>query len=268
MVAESDDGEIAIPARAVLEETSTKVKVCGITNLADAELAASLGAWALGMIFFAESPRRCSAAEAQMIVAALRRRVELCGVFVNAPLGQIVRDSENLGLTMVQLHGDEGPAFCSEVRRRTGARVVKAAQVSGASDVQDLERFHVDFHLLDARSRAVARQGMRGGTGETFDWELLRVRRSKIPLILSGGLTAENVGEAIATAHPYAVDSASGTEASPGHKDPVKMRALFDAVAATSAQPQPDAQPEADAQPAPDAQPEPSTQQATIGQPA
>lgn len=256
MVAESTGAEIAIPAQGAFEEASTKVKICGITNLADAELAASLGAWALGMIFFAESPRRCSAAEAQVIVAALRRRVELCGVFVNAPLEQIVRDSENLGLTMIQLHGDEGPAFCSEVRRRTGARVIKAAQISGASDVQDLERFHVDFHLLDARAKAVARQGMRGGTGETFDWELLRVRRSKIPLILSGGLTAENVGEAIATAHPYAVDSASGTEAAPGHKDPVKMRALFDAVVATSAQPATSTQAAA------------SAHQATIGQPA
>lgn len=262
MAAETTGSEIAIPAQGVLEDASTKVKICGVTNLADAELAASLGAWALGMIFFAGSPRCCSAAEAQVIVAALRRRVELCGVFVNAPLEQIVRDSENLGLTMIQLHGDEGPAFCSEVRRRTGARIIKAAQVSGSSDVQDLERFHVDFHLLDARSKAIARQGMRGGTGETFDWELLRVRRSKIPLILSGGLTAENVGEAIAIAHPYAVDSASGTEAAPGHKDPVKLRALFDAVRATSAQPA------TSAQAAPDVQPEPNAQQATIGQPA
>ncbi len=220
----------ATPVLSALEAAFTKVKICGITNLPDAELATGLGAWALGMIFYAESPRRCSAAEAQVIVAALRRRVELCGVFVNAPLEQIVHDSEELGLTMIQLHGEEGPSFCAEVRRRTGARVIKAAQVSGAADVQDLERFHVDFHLLDARSKAVARQGMRGGTGETFDWELLRARRSNVPLILSGGLTGENVAEAIAVAHPYAVDSASGTEAAPGHKDPVKLRALFDAV--------------------------------------
>ena len=75
---------------------------------------------------------------------------------------------------MVQLHGDEGPSFCAEVARRTGARVIKAAQVAGSGDVRDLERFHVDFHLLDARAKAVARQGMRGGTGETFDWELVR----------------------------------------------------------------------------------------------
>ncbi len=208
-----------------------KVKICGITNLADAELAASLGAWALGMIFYEPSPRRCSLAEAQLIATSMRRRVELCGVFVNAPLEEIVAHSEELGLTLLQLHGDEGPSFCAEVRRRTGARVIKAAQVSGPGEVRDLERFHVDFHLLDARSKAVARQGMRGGTGETFDWELVRERRSKIPLILSGGLTAENVAEAMAVARPYALDTASGTEVAPGHKDPEKLRTFFGAIA-------------------------------------
>jgi phosphoribosylanthranilate isomerase len=212
-------------------ETCPKVKICGITNLADAELAAGLGAWALGMIFYDGSPRRCSHAEAQLIAAALRRRVELCGVFVNAPLEEIVRVSEDLGLTLIQLHGDEGPSLCAEVRRRTGARVIKAAQVSGSGEVRDLERFHVDFHLLDAHAKASARQGLRGGTGETFDWGLLRGRRSKVPLILSGGLRAENVAAAVAVAHPYAVDSASGTEAAPGHKDQDRLRAFFDALA-------------------------------------
>jgi phosphoribosylanthranilate isomerase len=214
-----------------------QVKICGITNLPDGELAVSLGAWALGMIFYDGSPRRCSPAAAQEIAATLRRRVELCGVFVNAPLEQIVRDSEQLELSLVQLHGDEGPAFCAEVARRTGVRVIKAAQVSGSGDVRDLERFHVDFHLLDARSKATARQGMRGGTGETFDWGLLRERRSKVPLILSGGLTAENVAAAIAVVQPYAVDTASGTELAPGHKDPEKLRAFFSAVAQTHPEP-------------------------------
>jgi phosphoribosylanthranilate isomerase len=215
----------------VEEPAFPRVKICGITNLADAELALELGAWTLGMIFYAGSPRSCSPAEAQVIAASLRRRVELCGVFVNASLQEIVRAGDELGLSMIQLHGDEGPAFCAEVRRRTGIPVIKAAQVSGSGDVRDLERFHVDFHLLDARSKATERQGMRGGTGETFDWGLLAARRSKVPLILSGGLTAENVGEAVRVARPYAVDSASGTEASPGHKDPDKLRDFFEAVA-------------------------------------
>jgi phosphoribosylanthranilate isomerase len=214
-----------------------RVKICGITNLPDAELAVELGAWALGMIFYEGSPRQCSPAQAQTITTVLQRRVELCGVFVNAPLEQIVHDSEALGLSLVQLHGDEGPSFCAEVARRTGARVIKAAQVSGSGDVRDLERFHVDFHLLDARAKSVARQGMRGGTGETFDWELVRTRRSKVPLILSGGLTDANVGEAIAITRPYAVDNASGTEAAPGHKDPERLRLFFQAVAQTQDEP-------------------------------
>jgi phosphoribosylanthranilate isomerase len=211
-------------------ETPTRVKICGITNLEDAELAVELGAWALGLIFYDGSPRRCSMEEAQRIVATLRRKVEVCGVFVNAPLEEVVETSEEVGLSMLQLHGDEGPSFCAEAARRNGARVIKAAQVSGPGDVQDLERFHVDFHLLDARSEASEREGLRGGTGETFDWGLLAARRSRTPLILSGGLKAENVAEAISVTRPFAVDTASGTEQAPGHKDPEKLRAFFAAV--------------------------------------
>jgi phosphoribosylanthranilate isomerase len=206
------------------------VKVCGITNLDDAELAVSLGAWTVGMIFYEGSPRRASLEHAQAIGAALRRKVQLCGVFVNAPLEQVVETSQQVGLSMLQLHGDEGPSFCAEAARRTGTRVIKAAQVSGPGDVQDLERFHTDFHLLDARASTPERSGLRGGTGETFDWGLLAARHSKVPLILSGGLSPQNVAEAIARANPYAVDTASGTEAAPGHKDPQKLRAFFEAV--------------------------------------
>jgi phosphoribosylanthranilate isomerase len=207
-----------------------RVKVCGITNLEDAELAVALGAWTIGMIFYEGSPRRSSLEQAQRIGAALRRRVQLCGVFVNASFEQVVETSQQVGLGMLQLHGEEGPSFCAEAARRTGARVIKAAQVSGPGDVQDLERFHVDFHLLDARASSPERSGLRGGTGETFDWGLLAARRSKVPLILSGGLNPQNVAEAIALGHPYAVDTASGTEAAPGRKDPRKLRAFFEAV--------------------------------------
>ncbi len=213
-----------------MSQTPPRVKICGITNLHDAEMAVELGAWAVGMIFFGDSPRRCSPAEAERIVAALRRKVELCGVFVNAPLEHVVAQSEDLGLSMLQFSGEEGPSFCAEAVRRNGARVIRAAQVSGPGDVRDLERFHVDFHLLDARSKQAGKQTLRGGTGETFDWSLVGLRRSKIPLILSGGLTAENVAEAIALTDPYAVDTASGTEAAPGRKDPERLRAFFAAV--------------------------------------
>jgi len=213
-----------------MADTPTQLKICGITRLDDAELAVDLGAWAIGMVFYEPSPRRCSLAEAQTIVTVLRRKVELCGVFVNASMEEIVGVAEQLGLTLLQLHGDEGPSFCGETARRTGARVIKALQVSGMADIQDASRFHTDYHLLDARSVLPGREGLRGGTGETFDWGLLAGRRSKIPLILSGGLMPENVGEAVERVHPYAVDTASGTEQAPGRKDPVKLREFFAAV--------------------------------------
>ncbi len=213
-----------------MQVSPPKVKICGVTNLADAELAAGVGAWAIGMIFYSPSPRSCSLAEAQMITARMRRSVELCGVYVNAPLDDVVAHSQELGLTLLQLHGDEGPSYCAEVKRRTGARVIKAAQVAGPGDVRDIERYHVDFHLLDASPLTAAARGLRGGTGETFDWSLVAARRSRVPLILSGGLDSSNVAEAIAAVRPFAVDSASGTEAAPGRKDPQRVRALMDAA--------------------------------------
>ena len=233
-----------------MAENTTRAKICGLTNLPDAELAVELGAWALGMIFYEQSPRRCSQSEAERIVAVLRRRVELCGVFVNAPLERVVGLGQELGLSLLQFNGDEGPSFCSEAARRTGARVIKAAQVSGPGDVRDLERFHVDFHLLDARAKDPAKSALRGGTGDTFDWNLVRSRHSRIPLILSGGLNAENVGAAIDAVRPYAVDNASGTESAPGRKDPRKLRAFLAAVESVSRE---DASAELDAASAPGA---------------
>jgi phosphoribosylanthranilate isomerase len=209
-----------------------RVKICGLTNLSDAEAAAGMGAWALGMIFYAGSPRQCSLEAAGAITAALRRRTELCGVFVNAHLDEVALISEEIGLTLLQFHGDEGPSYCAEAARRTGARIIKAAQVGGPGDVRDLERFHVDYHLLDAR--APERPTQRGGTGVTFDWGLVAARRSKVPLILSGGLTPENVVAAVAATGPDALDSARGPQARPGHKDLGRMAALFAAVSAVA----------------------------------
>jgi phosphoribosylanthranilate isomerase len=219
------------------EARPTDVKICGVTSLPDAELACSLGAWAVGMIFYEPSPRRCSIEQAGVICAQLRRRVELCGVFVNAAPDFVVATAEELGLTLLQLHGDEGPAMCSELARRTGARVIKAVQVAIPGDVRASERFHTDFHLLDARASGPVGAHLRGGTGESFDWELVAARRTRTPLIVSGGLHAGNVGEAIAVTAPAAVDVASGTEESPGRKDPERMRAFFAAVAAADQEP-------------------------------
>jgi phosphoribosylanthranilate isomerase len=191
------------------------------------------GAWAVGCILWPQSPRACDRAEAARIAGAVRRRAHVCGVFVNSPLDEVTGLVDGLGLTMVQLHGDEGPAFCAEVARRTGAKVIKAAAVSTQADVRALETFHTDFHLLDAHS-----PGLRGGTGETFDWQLVRARHSSIPLVLSGGLRPDNVADAIAAIGPFAVDTASGTEASPGVKDPAKVAAFVEAVNATASEPE------------------------------
>jgi phosphoribosylanthranilate isomerase len=208
----------------------TRVKICGITRLEDAELAVELGAWALGFILWPGSKRYVDPAMAAGIARRVRRQVQLVGVFVNQSIDEIAHAADQIGLTHVQLHGDEGPAFATEVARRTGAKVIKAARVQSRADLQALERYRVDFHLLDAHT-----EGLRGGSGRSWDWELSPHRRSKIPAILAGGLTAENVAEGIAAVRPYAVDVVSGTETEPGIKDRGKMEAFMDAVTAVGA---------------------------------
>ena len=201
----------------------TRVKVCGITRLEDAELAASLGAWALGFILWPGSPRAVEEAVAAGIARRVRRQAELVGVFVNPTLDEITHAAEAIGLTHVQLHGDEGPSFCTAVAQRTGCRVIKAVRIRSRADIADAKRFHTDLPLLDSP-----------GNGRTWDWALAAERRSKVPLILAGGLTPENVGEAIGEAYPWAVDVASGVESEPGIKDPAKVRAFAAAVAEAS----------------------------------
>jgi len=202
-----------------------RIKFCGITGLDDAKRAVEAGAWALGVILFEGSPRRCTLPDAERIASTLRRQAEICGVFVNAPLDEVAGIADGVGLTMVQLHGDEGPAYCREVARRTGAKVMKAVRVRDAAQLHDLQRFYTDFHLLDAYSPRTP-----GGTGETFDWELARRHPRTPPVVLSGGLDPDNVGLAVETARPFAVDVASGTEAAPGRKDPAKLTAFVRAV--------------------------------------
>ena len=206
-----------------METPPPRVKICGLTRTEDAELAIELGAWALGLIFAPGSPRRVRPADAERIAALARRRAEVAGVFVNASLDDVARLHTRIGFTLLQLHGDEGPAYAAEAHRRTGARVIKAHAVRDRGDVQALDAFRdVDFHMIDAP------KGVR--PAEPVDLELVRARRSDVPLILAGGLTPENVAEAAAAVRPYAVDTASGTEAEPGVKDPDKLRGFFAAI--------------------------------------
>jgi phosphoribosylanthranilate isomerase len=203
----------------------TKVKTCGITNLDDAQLCAGLGAWALGLIFWPDSPRACAIEDAEAIGTAMHRRVEVAGVFVNATLDHVAATADRARLTLLQLHGDEGPAYCAEAARRTGCKVMKAVRIKDAAQVRGLRAFHTDYHLLDAYVPRTP-----GGTGETFNWELARLHEGPAEVVLSGGLTPDNVGEAIEVARPFAVDTASGTEASPGRKDPRLVEEFFRAV--------------------------------------
>lgn len=196
-----------------------------MTSLADAEHAASAGAWAIGLIHHRSSPRNVEPGVAEQIGAALRRRVEIAGVFVNSTLDEVIDAAEREHLSLLQLHGDEGPSFCAEAVRRTGARVIKAFRVRSQADIQGAEAFRTDFHLFDAH-----RAGTPGGTGESFDWELLAGRRSKVPMVLAGGLTPGSVAEAIAAAQPYAVDVVSGVESEPGRKDHALVEAFLSAA--------------------------------------
>jgi len=208
----------------------TRVKICGISDPADARRVAELGGWALGMIFWPSSPRACPVERAEVIGAELHRALLLTGVFVNATLDHVATTADRCRLGMLQLHGDEGPAYCREAARRTGCKVMKAVRVHDAAQVRDLARFTTDFHLLDAYSPRSP-----GGTGESFDWELARKHPAEPPVVLSGGLDADNLGGAIDVARPFAVDVASGTEATAGRKDPAKLRAFFRAVEAADA---------------------------------
>jgi phosphoribosylanthranilate isomerase len=209
---------------------STKVKICGITNLADGRAAVELGAWAIGMIFYEDSPRRCELEDAAEIATALRRKVELVGVFVNTPLDEVMRTLDSVPLTILQFHGDEGPAYCDEARRRTGLKLMKAARVRDGAAVRALSAYRTDFHLMDSHV-----SGTWGGTGERFDWELAGEHPRQPPLVLSGGLDPQNVAEAIAIARPFAVDVASGVESEAGRKDSEKLRRFFASVEAAAA---------------------------------
>ena len=207
-----------------------RVKICGITRLEDAELAIENGAWGLGFILWPESVRSVDPAVAAGIARQVRRRAKLVGVFVDPTLEELDRAVEGIGLTHLQLHGDVGPAFCQEAKRRTGTEVIRAFRIGSGADLKDTARFHTDFHLLDAR-----KDDLHGGTGQTWDWDLVTARRYIAPVIVSGGLTPENVGLAIRRTLPFAVDVASGVEAEPGIKDAEKLVAFLEAADAESA---------------------------------
>jgi phosphoribosylanthranilate isomerase len=192
-------------------------KVCGITNPGDARVAADAGADAIGLIF-AESPRRVDIEEARKISIALPDGVLKVGVFVDVDPEEVLRIAREVGLDLAQLHGDEAPETVAAIRG-AGLPVMKALRVRNAEALADIQSYEADLFMLDAWSARV-----HGGTGETFDWELAKSVNGRDNIVVSGGLTPENVREAVEFFEPYGVDASSSLEERPGKKDGERVR--------------------------------------------
>jgi len=201
---------------------TTRVKICGLTSVADGQMAAAAGADMVGLMFYDQSPRHVTLAKAVEISRALPPFVQRVGVFVNSNEDLVNQAILECGLNLLQFHGEESSEFCIQF----GLMSVKALRVRDAASLATLERYQTDAFLLDAYSPSG-----RGGTGEKFNWELaLEARRFGKPIFLAGGLTPANVAAAIRQVQPFAVDVSSGVEASPGRKDESKVRAFITAA--------------------------------------
>ncbi len=203
-----------------------RVKICGITNTLDAQRAAQAGAWALGFIFYKKSPRYVSPYKAKKIISVLPPFVTPVGVFVNQKAGAVRDIIDHCGLRAVQLHGDEDRDFCLRFKN-FNTKVIKVFRVGQNFDPAVVQGYQADAFLFDTSS-----EDKFGGSGKTFDWNVLKALKSAtaVPLILSGGLNAHNVIEGVNTLKPYAVDVNSGVEESPGRKDAKKVRDFIDIV--------------------------------------
>jgi phosphoribosylanthranilate isomerase len=201
-----------------------RVKICGITNAADALAAVDAGANLLGFNFYAKSPRHISEAEAAKIRPQLPKKVETVGIFVNAPSADVLALRKSLKLDAIQLHGDESPDFVAEIA--STVRVFKAFRIEPDFPLKTLEQYREAFaFLFDA-----AHTGQYGGTGHATDWDLARRAAFSHRIILAGGLKVENVAAAVRIVRPYAVDVASGIELRPGKKDHGRLRQFIQEV--------------------------------------
>jgi len=194
-----------------------RVKICGIRRLEDALTAVEAGADAIGLNFWRPGRRYVTPETARAITRALPPFVAKVGVFADEEADLIRKIASTCGLDALQLHGEESPEFCGQFDRP----VIKGIKIRDAASLKQLERYHVAAFILDTLV-----PGEMGGTGRTFDWSLARAARAAGPVILSGGLTPENVADALRAAEPYAVDVASGVETN-GEKDPAKIRAFI-----------------------------------------
>jgi phosphoribosylanthranilate isomerase len=190
----------------------TLVKICGITNPGDARVATDAGADAVGFIF-AESPRRIDAEEARKISIALPENVIRVGVFVDEGPAEVLRISREVGLDLAQLHGEETPEAVTALRE-AGVKVMKALRVESAASLEALDEYEADLFLLDAHSARA-----RGGTGERFEWGVAKSLKGRDNIVISGGLSPENVREAVEFFEPFGVDASSSLEDGPGRKN-------------------------------------------------
>ena len=203
-----------------------KVKICGLTNLPDGLAATEAGAEALGFVFCDQSPRRVTVEAAAAIIRALPPFIVKVGVFVNAPEDLVFRAIGQCALNLLQFHGDESPEYCLQF----GLMSMKAFRVRDAQSLQGLADYKTDAWLLDAYAPDKV-----GGTGQQFNWDLaLETQKLGRPIFLAGGLTPENVAEAVRRVRPYAVDVSSGVETAPGKKDDAKVRAFIQAAKQTA----------------------------------
>ena len=200
----------------------TQVKICGVTSVADALAAAEAGADMIGLMFYEQSPRYISLATGVEIYRALPPFVLRVGVFVNPDEAQVMEAISACGLNLLQFHGDENSDFCTQF----GLMSVKALRVRDAESLNSLANFNTDAFLLDAYSKS----GL-GGTGEKFNWDLaVEAQKFGKPIFLAGGLTPENVADAVRQVRPFAVDVSSGVEFAPGKKDAAKVKAFIAAA--------------------------------------
>ncbi len=206
-----------------------RVKICGIMTPAQGQQIAELGATAIGFICVEKSPRYVTPEQIREIAMALPKETDRIGVFMNHKLETIVSTVETSGLTSVQLHGAESVEFCAEVRSALPTvELIKAFRIENAETLKSTQDYApvVDWLLLDAYH-----PNLGGGTGLVLDWELLSAFKPDRPWFLAGGLTPNNVAEAVQMLSPQGIDLSSGVETSPGHKDLAKVAALFEAIA-------------------------------------
>jgi phosphoribosylanthranilate isomerase len=206
-----------------------RVKICGVTRLEDARLAVSLGADALGFNFYEKSPRCLSPSEAWAILRKLPAMVSTVGVFVNWDDSSIIALAKSLRLSAVQLHGDESEVIASRCAKFFP--VIKAFPTGPKFSLAELRRYSAASSFLLDATPPTEGSSIYGGTGQLANWKVAAGAAKKLPVLLAGGLTPENVGEAIISVRPYAVDVASGVESRPGKKDATKLRAFFAEVA-------------------------------------